>query len=285
VAAPPGRDHDPAALADRRGHLQADCARCAGLCCVAPSFAASADFAVDKPAGRPCRNLRPDFRCAIHADLRERGFPGCAVFDCFGAGQQVTQVSFGGRDWRREPEIATSMFAVFTVMRPLRELLWYLTEALVLVDAGPLRDEVRGALERTERLTDAGPDELAALDATAYRREAGALLVRVSELVRAGIRDRAPDRAGADLIGARLRRADLHGACLRGAYLIGADLRGADLRSADLLGADLRAADLRGADLGGSIFLTRPQLDAARGDAATTVPSTLGRPAHWQRDG
>ena len=60
--------------------------RCAGLCCVAPAFAASADFAIDKPAGRPCPNLRDDFRCGIHAELRERGFPGCEVFDCFGAG-------------------------------------------------------------------------------------------------------------------------------------------------------------------------------------------------------
>ena len=37
--------------------LRADCSRCVGLCCVAPAFARSADFAVDKPAGTPCTNL------------------------------------------------------------------------------------------------------------------------------------------------------------------------------------------------------------------------------------
>ena len=31
----------------------------------------------------------------MHAELRERGFPGCDVFDCFGAGQRVVQVVFG----------------------------------------------------------------------------------------------------------------------------------------------------------------------------------------------
>ena len=55
-----------------RTRLRADCTRCAGLCCVAPAFAASADFAIDKPAGHACPNLRDDDRCGIHAQLRER---------------------------------------------------------------------------------------------------------------------------------------------------------------------------------------------------------------------
>ncbi|WP_214369325.1 pentapeptide repeat-containing protein [Pseudonocardia sp. H11422] len=268
-------------LTDGRQALQADCARCAGLCCVAPAFVASADFAMDKRAEEPCPNLRQDFRCGMHETLRERGFPGCTVFDCFGAGQQVTQVTFGGDDWRRTPAIARSMFEVFSVMRQLHELLWYLAEAVTLPRTGPLVDELTRARERTESLTSAGPDELATMDITSYRKETGALLQRVSDAVRAGLCDRAPDHRGADLMGANLRRADLHGASLRGAYLIAADLQGADLRKADLLGADLRAADLRGANLEESIFLTQPQVNAARGDAATTVPASLTRPEHW----
>ncbi|MEV1287026.1 pentapeptide repeat-containing protein [Micromonospora sp. NPDC049679] len=275
------RAGEPASIVDGRDDLRADCGSCAGLCCVAPAFSASADFAVDKPAGQACPNLFADFRCGIHDSVRERGFPGCAVFDCFGAGQHVTQMTFGGRDWRQTPTIATSMFTVFTVMRQLREMLWYLIEALTLLPAGPLREEVDGARERTVRLTDTGADELARFDATAYRQEVGLLLARVSEVVRAEVRDRARDRRGADLIGANLRGVDLHGASLRGAYLLGADLRGADLRRTDLLGADLRAADVRGTNLGTTMFLTQPQLEAAKGDAATTVPPSLTRPAHW----
>ncbi|WP_373289870.1 pentapeptide repeat-containing protein [Saccharopolyspora thermophila] len=262
-----------------RQDLRADCGRCAGLCCVVPAFTASADFAVDKPAGQPCRNLLADFRCGIHDRLRDRGFLGCVVFDCFGAGQQVTQVTFGGRTWRDEPGLAPSMFAVFTVMRQLQELRWYLTESLELLPRGPLRDEVSAALERTARLVSAPAAELESFDGAAYRQEVGQLLGRVSESAREGLRG--ADRRGADLIGAKLRGADLRGVSLRGAYLIGADLRGADLRHADLLGADLRAADLGGADLRGSIFLTQPQLDAARGDAATALPAALTRPRHW----
>lgn len=270
----------PAAVrgADRLD-LRADCGRCLGLCCVVPAFSASADFAIDKDAGRPCPNLQPDFRCGIHARLREQGFPGCAVYDCFGAGQKVAQVTFGGQDSRRSPGIAAQMFGVFPVMRQLHELLWYLSEALTLAAARPLRRELSLALEETERLTRGSPAALEDLDMPAYRQEVSALLRRASELARAGLGG--ADLAGADLIGKDLRDAGLSGASLRGATLIGADLSRADLSRADLTGADLRGADLSGADLTGTMFLTRSQLEAARGDAATRLSPPLTTPAHW----
>jgi hypothetical protein len=70
--------------------LRADCAKCCGLCCVAPAFDADQGFGFDKPAHTACRNLDADHRCAIHAALRARGFPACATFDCYGAGQWLT---------------------------------------------------------------------------------------------------------------------------------------------------------------------------------------------------
>jgi hypothetical protein len=269
----------PLPLVDERAHLRADCANCAALCCVAPAFAASADFAIDKPAGRPCPNLRDDDLCGIHDRLRDRGFPGCAVFDCFGAGQHVTQGTFGGRSWRETPELAAAQFAVLPVMRQLHEMLWYLSEAATHAAAASLHAEIDAARRRTERAADGTAEELTAMDVAAARREVGDLLERVSGLVRSGIR--APDRRGADLMGRDLRRARLGGAGLRGAYLIGADLREVDLGTADLLGADLRAADVRGTDLGRCLFLTQPQVEAARGDGTTILPAALNRPARW----
>nr|WP_244376138.1 pentapeptide repeat-containing protein [Streptomyces ficellus] len=254
------------------------------MCCVALPFAASADFAVDKPAGTPCGNLAADFRCGIHERLRDRGFTGCTVYDCFGAGQKVSQITFGGRDWRQHPDTAGRMFAAFPVVRHLHELLAYLTEALTLEPARSLHGELRHVLDETERLTLLSPEGLAALDLDAHRRLVGDLLSRTGELVRAGVpgaRSKKKNRRGADLMGARLTGADLRGASLRGAYLIAADLTGADLREADMLGADLRDARLAGADLRGALFLTQPQVNAARGDARTLLPPRLSRPAHW----
>ncbi|MFD9802156.1 pentapeptide repeat-containing protein [Streptomyces sp. NPDC059071] len=60
-------------------------------------------------------------------------------------------------------------------------------------------------------------------------------------------------------------------------------MSGADLSLADLIGADLRDADLSGADLTGALFLTQPQLNSARGDAATRLPEGFERPGHWTR--
>ncbi|MFI9820360.1 pentapeptide repeat-containing protein [Streptomyces sp. NPDC052013] len=265
-----------------QAELRGDCEQCFGLCCVALPFARSADFAVDKPAGKPCGHLREDHRCGIHARLRQQGFTGCTVYDCFGAGQKVSQVTFGGRDWRTGPaEHARRMFDVFPVVRQLHELLWYLTEAVKLPAARPVHRELRAALEKTERLTFQTPEELRALDVGAHRQEVNALLLRASELARAGIRGRRKDRRGADLMGARLKGADLRGISLRGAYLIAADLTGADLRNTDLIGADLRDTDLADADLTGAIFLTQPQLNAAKGNRGTRLPTALTRPVHW----
>jgi hypothetical protein len=242
--------------------LRADCANCVGLCCVALPFAASADFPIDKPAGTPCPNLRSNFRCDIHDHLRERGFRGCAVFDCFGAGQRVT-ARFG--EWSRRA------FDAFTATRQLHELLWYLHEALGWDTE--LRPQLRDALARTETLA-----ETVDPDVAAHRAGVAPLLRAASRSVRgAG----APDRSGADVAGADLRHQPVTNVDFRNACLIGANLRGVTLDRVDLLGADLRDADLRDADLRGALFLTQQQLSAARGNAATKLPDRLRRPSHW----
>ncbi|MGD8191371.1 pentapeptide repeat-containing protein [Brevibacillus ginsengisoli] len=276
-----------------RLNLRDDCEKCFGLCCVALPFAASADFAVDKSAAEPCRNLQTDFRCGIHNSLRQQGFKGCTVFECFGAGQKVSQATFNGHNWRQAPDSAKQMFEVFPIMRQLHELLWYLTESLSLQPAHPIHGALRVALDETDHLTQLSPDSLMKLDVAAHRAKINALLLRTSELVRAEFLNQRKGPSGkqktygrgADLIGAKLRGADLRGANLRGSYLIAADLTGADLRGADLIGADFRDADISGANLTDSIFLTQTQINASKGDADTKLPPSLTRPTHWSTYG
>ncbi|MBO1335521.1 pentapeptide repeat-containing protein [Streptomyces sp. VRA16 Mangrove soil] len=272
---------DAAPATPPRPELLADCGSCFGLCCVALPFAKSHDFAANKNAGTPCRNLQEDFRCGIHARLRDEGYPGCTVFDCFGAGQKVSQVTFEGVSWRERPKSARAMYEVFPVMRQLHELLWYLSDVLELPRAKPVHRDARRARTDIERLTRAGAQELLAADVPAIRADVNALLLKASELERAAVPGRKKNHRGADLVGARLGKADLRGACLRGALLVAADLTDADLRSADLIGADLRDARIEDADLTGALFLTQAQLNAARGNAATRIPPGLARPAHW----
>ncbi len=263
--------------------LHADCGRCVGLCCVALAFAASDEFGFDKFAGDPCPNLAADNRCGIHTRLRDAGFPGCVVYDCFGAGQRVSSETFPGADWRVDEAVAAAMFAAFDLVRSLHELLWYVETALALPAARPLAGRLRAARDETDAMagragTPGGPGRA---EVEAYRADVAALLREASALARAPYAASALDRRGADLAGADLRSLDLRGADLRGATLLGADLRDLDLSLADVTGADLRAADLRGATLAATLFLTGSQLEAALGDRRTVVPGDMGRPTHW----
>lgn len=255
----------------KRTDLRADCGSCFGLCCVALTFSKSADFAIDKSAGEPCPNLDETFRCTIHRKLRPAGFQGCTVYDCFGAGQEISRRA--GTSWRQQP--GQQMFAALPILRQLHELLWYLIEAL---EHKAFDAEVRAAIDRVDSVRRTA--DLTTVDVMAERAAVNEVLVKTSRLVR-GKQSKKKERRGADLIGARLRGADLAKADLRGTYLIAADLRDADLRQADLIGADLRDADLRGADLTGALFLTQSQVNAARGDRATKLPPSVARPPHW----
>ncbi|KMM62526.1 hypothetical protein ACH95_05885 [Bacillus glycinifermentans] len=265
--------------------VRADCMNCFGLCCVALPYAKSADFAFDKDGGTPCRHLQSNFRCAIHEDLRNKGFRGCTAYDCFGAGQKVSQVTYEGKDWRNNPELAKEMFDVFPVMQQLHEMLWYLHEVLSIERAQSIHRDALAILDETERLTRQNKDFILQIDVSAHRRKVNGVLLRTSEIVRAKSPNKKHPKKigrGSILIGAKLRDFDLRGANLRGAVLIAADLRNSDLRMADLIGADFRDADLRGADLSESMFLTQAQVNAAKGDRHTKLPPTLRVPDHWK---
>lgn len=295
-------DEHVADPSDERGDLRGDCARCAGLCCVALPFARSQDFAASKPAGRPCLNLATgpqDFRCTIHTRLRASGWSGCTVFDCFGAGQLVTQDLFDGRTWRSDPQLAPKMFAAFEGMRRVQETRYYLHSLRDEPLSPDLRVDLTALDERAAKLarlrTGEAPDtrgpspgEVQALhEAVAPALRAASAQLRAGPgsrgAGRSGRARGAPPRirAGADLVGADLSGLDLTGAELRGALLVAADLRDATLVRADLLGADLRDARLAGADLRGALFVTPPQLAAATGDDRTRLPAGLAPPAHW----
>lgn len=276
----------PSTPALDRQSLRPDCRNCFALCCTALGFSRSSDFAVDKPAGTPCKNLDSDFSCTVHDRLRPRGFRGCTVFDCFGAGQNVSQNLFEGRSWKAEPEKARDMFPTFQVARQLHEMLWYLAEAACKT-WDP--DTSRQVNDLRSEITTATGDirQILALDPGAMHERVRTVLMDVSEEVRSAYLAAGDDHLdsglvpGADLMGRIMKSWSLCGADLRGAYLIAADLRGCNFSGADLLGADLRDARLGGADLSKALYLTQAQLNSSLGNEDTLLPSDLEIPAHW----
>ncbi len=274
-----------------REHLKPNCENCFGFCCTALYFSKQDGFPVDKIAGMPCPNLTSDFRCSVHNKLKETGLKGCIAYECFGAGQQVSQVTFAGRDWRTEPELAASQFEAFRVMQNLHEICWYLLEATSYRLSPSTYKSVSKAFADTQNMTRLAPAALTKLDLSAHHAKIGKLLGVVSQMTRSEIsrknhiafrpeqRPNSPDYFGKDL-----RKKDLRCVTLRSACLIAANLEGADLNGTDFLGADLRDTNLKGADLSNSIFLTQSQVNAAIGDSGTKLPKFLSYPSDWAED-
>lgn len=278
---------EPFSPAPDRHALRPDCRNCFALCCTAFGFSRSADFAFDKPAGSACQNLAPDFSCTIHASLRPRGFRGCTVFDCFGAGQYVSQGLFAGKSWLEHPDTKDQMFSAFKAARQLHEMLWYLAEAQTRTFDPDSAGRAVQLWNTIEQALGGGLRTLLSLDIQDLHSQVRLALMDVSEEVRASYCAAGHDhlesalKPGADLMGRNLRSRRLCGADLRGAYLIAADLRDSDLSGADLLGADFRDARLEGADLSKALYMTQQQLNAARGSRATLLASDLAMPPHW----
>lgn len=272
-----------------RDDLKPDCEKCFGLCCTALYFSAAEGFPQDKVAGKPCINLKEDFRCKVHESLNKKGLKGCTSYECLGAGQKVSQVTYGGHSWREKPETASEMFEVFIIMRQLHEMLWYLTEAFLLQADNNMKNQINSKIEEIEKLTHLSAEAIIKLDLITIRVGVNALLFKTSQFVRkkAGgneknsLKGKKTIVGGLNLMGADLRRKNLRGANLSGAYLIAASLRGVDLSFADLIGADMRDADISGADLSKSIYLTQAQVNSAKGDSCTQLPKALMKPNSW----
>ena len=113
----------------RKIKLEPDCENCAAYCCVALAFDQSNMFAYDKKAAEPCKHLTKDHTCNIHEQLTDKGFAGCVRYNCFGAGQRVTNELFAGKSWRDHPDVSQKMFDAYRVMHNVHEFLAMLEAA------------------------------------------------------------------------------------------------------------------------------------------------------------
>lgn len=142
-------------------NYRADCSQCCGLCCVVPAQLKVQGFGSDKPAETPCEYLTKECRCAIHQEREKLGYPACKGFDCYGAGQWITQGLFAGAHWSDSPGLARQMFAAYRHWLPRFQAAAHIEAALPYV-----REDRRGDL--VKRMT-----ELTSIDSMNASTHAG----------------------------------------------------------------------------------------------------------------
>lgn len=259
------------------------CEACCGLCCVALYFSKTEGFPEDKQAGVPCRNLLPDYRCRIHAELSGHGLKGCMAYDCFGAGQLVTSHLKERPDWKHpSPEQAETVFRAYLTVMQVHQVLWYLTAASTLLVSIPDTEQINGLLAEGAKLAGRPLEELPYLDVDAYRDRANRLLKAISLKARSTAPTRNAPVTGKNFLGKNMRKKALAGTDFSMALMIASDLEGADLAGANFLGADLRDANLKNTDLSQALFLTQIQINAAKGNQNTRLPAYLHQPISWE---
>lgn len=257
-----------------------DCAKCCGLCCTALYFAKSEGFPQNKAAGVPCQHLCADFKCEIHDELSSRKMKGCMAYDCFGAGQWVTQHVFKGADWRQADKAL--MFDVFIKAVQLHQMLWYLSAANDLLKDLKLMKEIDGYINEIVEVLNESAVQLAACDVERLRHRVNQRLKQACGSI--SCQACGKHIIGHDAPGRNFKKADLSGHDFSMCLLMAADLRGCRLTMTNFLGADLRDTDIRGTDLSHSCFLTQGQINAARGNAQTKLPANLSMPAAWLKE-
>jgi hypothetical protein len=167
-------------LVDHRKALRADCARCQGLCCVSLPFDQSEWFGFDKPANVACRHLAPDCACAIHGELAAHGQAGCSIYDCYGAGQRITQELYAGVSWQRQPAARAALFEAFRRLKRVHELRLLLHEARRLALSPGQTMQLQQLLERLEPVDGFSARSLDTLDLADVEDAARTWLRRLS---------------------------------------------------------------------------------------------------------
>lgn len=256
--------------------LSIDCEKCSGLCCVALYCAKSDGFPSNKPAGKPCEYLLNDFRCAIHAELKERKMKGCLAYDCFGAGQKATQLYPQDVNWLTHPKQANEIFNVFHILFQLHHYLWYLLEAMKAVEDESKILEIERLIDEILRVTVLDPRGLIDYDPQEVKSSVDQILKEVSfKNHPRGLKEN-KNYLGKNFKGMNLEKSDF-----TMALMIGANLGGCKLDGSNFLGADLRDAIIKNTNLSESLFLTQMQINSAIGNKQTILPIRLVRPTSW----
>lgn len=261
--------------------LKPDCSKCSGLCCTALFFSETDGFPESKSAGKPCINLQKDFRCKIHGELEKSKMKGCIGYDCFGAGQQVTQSIYFGQTWRNVPKQAKEIFDVFIAVFQLYQIRYFLLESMAILPAKVLQDDIKALIEKNEMICNCKPQNIIIFNIENHRNKVNVLLKQVCSLVQKSLHCE-NKKCPSDFLGGNFKDKDMRGLDLSTKLLIAANFNNCVFDGTIFLGADTRDADFSNADLRDAVFLSQGQINSAKGNRNTKLPQYLDHPITWR---
>lgn len=260
--------------------LTSDCSKCSGLCCIALYCFQSDGFPQNKPIGKPCIHLMDNYKCKIHSNLESMGMRGCIAYDCFGAGQYLTENIYGGVTWQTQPKRTKEICDMFVLVYRLFQLRFFLYESKKLASSELLLAEISRLLQENDMICRLPIEEMMQYLIEEYQDRVNSVLKRACIALTnyLGIKN----NFGQNFLNRNFAGKDLSGVDFNMKPLIASDFRNCQLKGATFIGADTRDANFDGADLREAVFLSQGQINAAKGSCRTKLPDHLKYPDTWR---
>lgn len=267
---------------ERLEQLKVDCSQCSGLCCTALFFSKIDGFPENKIAGKPCTKLQNNYRCKIHHELEKRNMKGCIGYDCFGAGQHVTQCIYKGETtWQTSKEQSKEIFDVFVIIFQLYQIRYFLEESRIVIPAKELWSDIENLIDENEILCNSTKQSILDIDIDSYRNKVNILLKQVCASIITSFKHN--NKKLTEFSGRSFKKRDMSGLDLSMKLLIATNFDSCIFDGTIFLGADTRDTNFSNADLRESVFLTQGQINSAKGNRSTKLPKHLDYPVTWKQ--
>jgi uncharacterized protein YjbI with pentapeptide repeats len=265
----------------RLEQLKADCSKCSGLCCTALFFSKIDGFPENKKAGKPCTKLENNYRCKIHHELEKYNMKGCIGYDCFGAGQHVTQCIYKGETWQTSQGQSKEIFDVFVIIFQLYQIRYFLEESKIIIPAKKLWNDIQNLIDENEVLCNSDSQSILEIDIETYRNKINIILKQVCNCIIKHFNN-SDNKKLTEFLGRSFKKRNMSGLDLSMKLLIAANFDSCIFDGTIFLGADTRDTNFSNADLREAVFLTQGQINSAKGNRNTKLPEHLDYPTTWK---
>lgn len=255
------------------------CHECCGLCCIALCFFKMDGFPEDKCAGVACSHLQSDTMCDVHAALAVKGYRGCIGYDCFGAGQYVTQHLYHGTLSFEKPRQREELYAVFLLVYQLFQIRYFLEETLCISIVQQYHSQAIHLLCEAEEICAGSRKRLLQFDIDDYHTRVSTILKKASRQLTDYLNSLPITKP---LLNKTWHHHDFRGCDLSMSLLIQTTFDTCLFAGTNVLGADTRDCQFLNCDLRDAVFLTQSQLNHAKGDHRTRLPAHLQYPPTWK---